>query len=680
MRHRSILFTFAFLALLSIPALLAQKFQEPTREELAMTADPKAPGAPAIYLYREEKTDNYSHYISEYARIKILTEQGKEWATVEVPYAGGGAPPIIEGRTIHADGSIVPLTGTAASLLTEQSVRGHAHAHAFTLPAAEAGSILEYHWTLPDSESHTSGVTNDNQGLFDSALAGKEFVDWDVQLSIPIRKEKFYYNPLSDLERNVTGNQSIIHYVDGEIANYLLFSARLPAGVHLAATPNRDYALELNDIPAFHSESDATPEQGRIYAVHFYYTPYSSADVYWTDEGKRWSREIDRAAEPSGELKTATAGLVAGATTDEAKARKLYDAVQGLNNSTFLRGLSPNDRARLGRRLQVRPASQVWAGKAGARNEIAILYIALARAAGLDARAMAIADRSERIFDPGLLSFDQLTTVLAVVRINGADVFLDPGEKLLPFGQLRWNHQLCTGLLQSSEGVQRAVVTPPGLSKDSLTAHAADLTLSSTGAVTGTVKILLDGQAALDLRQATLSDGPDEAKSRLWSTFAPLLPAGVNGEIDKIQGLETAQGFVSATVKLSGQLGTVNGKRLTLPAFFFSTGPQPRFVQQDHRDSTIDLHYAEQTINDAVYHLPAGFAVQSAPQPVQLPWPEHAAMVVKTTQAANQIEIKHVFARSFILLDAKAYPLLRDYYQKLATNDQQKLVLAPANY
>ena len=39
-------------------AAKAQKFQEPTKAELQMTSDPKAPGAPAVFLYREERTDN----------------------------------------------------------------------------------------------------------------------------------------------------------------------------------------------------------------------------------------------------------------------------------------------------------------------------------------------------------------------------------------------------------------------------------------------------------------------------------------------------------------------------------------------------------------------------------------------------------------------------------------------
>ena len=108
----------ALAALAQPMAGLAQKFQEPTKEELQMTSDPKAPGAPAVFLYREESTDNRNHYASLYARIKVLTELGKEWATVEVPYvAGYTATPIIEARTIHADGTVIPLVGKAEDLL-----------------------------------------------------------------------------------------------------------------------------------------------------------------------------------------------------------------------------------------------------------------------------------------------------------------------------------------------------------------------------------------------------------------------------------------------------------------------------------------------------------------------------------------------------------------------------------
>jgi hypothetical protein len=131
-------------------------------------------------------------------------------------------------------------------------------------------------------------------------------------------------------------------------------------------------------------------------------------------------------------------------------------------------------------------------------------------------------------------------------------------------------------------------------------------------------------------------------------------------------------------VKVSGQLGTTTGKRLMLPGFFFSTGARPQFVAEEKRSSAVDLHYAEQVIDDVVYHLPAGYTVESAPQAASLPWEGHAQLVVKTTPGAGAIGIKHVFARGFVLLEAKDYPALREYYQKLAANDQQQLVLVKA--
>jgi hypothetical protein len=67
----------------SRPALVRAQFQQPTDEELKMTADPKAPGAAAVYLNVEEITNDQLHYHSFYARIKVLTEKGKELATVD---------------------------------------------------------------------------------------------------------------------------------------------------------------------------------------------------------------------------------------------------------------------------------------------------------------------------------------------------------------------------------------------------------------------------------------------------------------------------------------------------------------------------------------------------------------------------------------------------------------------
>ena len=637
-------------------AAKAQKFQEPTKAELQMTSDPKSPGAPAVFLYREEVTDNANHFISEYARIKVLTELGKEWATVKVPYSFGGVPPRIEGRTIHSDGTVIPLNGKVEDLLVAQTTARHTNARVFNLPSVEVGSILEYHWTLPMGEENIGGVSNDMQGYINSALAGS-IPYWNVQLRAPIRKEHFYFNPLGDLERNVLGNQGIVHYTsDGEIAHYLLFSARLPAGAHVQPSPNHDYSLDLQDVPAIQHETYAPPEQSRLYAVRFYYTPYLAGDVFWTSEGKRWAKEIDHAAEPTQELRAAAAQITTGAATDDEKARKIYDAVQALDNTAFSRERSQAERAQSGMKREVRGAQQVWTEKSGTHNEIAALYLALARAAGLQANAMSIADRAERIFDTGYLSLDQLTTTLVVLRINGGDIFLDPGEKLMPYGQLRWSHLLCGGLLETAEGVIHTIFTPSNLTKDAVTAHAAELTLDAQGSMTGTVKILMNGPEALRWRQLNLTTDSAEVLRQLNESMRRLLPQGITGEVTAVQGLTTSAGYVSVVVKVAGQLGNPTGKRLLLPGFFFSTDDRTQFVSEERRDAPVDLQYADQVIDDVVYHLPAGYTVESAPQPAQLPWPDHAALVIKTQTGPGTIDIKHIYARAFVLLERQGVP------------------------
>lgn len=60
------------------PAVLCAQFQPPNPDELKMTSDPKAPGAAAVYLDYEETDNDSLHSQIYYARIKVLTEKGKE--------------------------------------------------------------------------------------------------------------------------------------------------------------------------------------------------------------------------------------------------------------------------------------------------------------------------------------------------------------------------------------------------------------------------------------------------------------------------------------------------------------------------------------------------------------------------------------------------------------------------
>src|ERR1700739_5098785 len=78
---------FAFLlAMGAVPQVASAQFPPIAREELSMTTDSKAPGAAAVYLYREETEDDPPAFRTIYARLKFLTDAGRSAATVHVSF------------------------------------------------------------------------------------------------------------------------------------------------------------------------------------------------------------------------------------------------------------------------------------------------------------------------------------------------------------------------------------------------------------------------------------------------------------------------------------------------------------------------------------------------------------------------------------------------------------------
>ena len=135
--------TLALLLPFSSTIARADKWIEPTAEELKMTSQPQVPGAAAVYLYREETTDDKLHFFSIYVRLKVLTEKGKEFGNVELSYAnekdgGGYTVNDISGRTIHSDGTVVPFTGKPFDKLIEKSQTSKIHGE--SIQPAECGS------------------------------------------------------------------------------------------------------------------------------------------------------------------------------------------------------------------------------------------------------------------------------------------------------------------------------------------------------------------------------------------------------------------------------------------------------------------------------------------------------------------------------------------------------------
>jgi len=111
-------------------------------EELKMTEEPSAPGAPAIILYRQVDRDDsgLTAHENNFTRIKIFKEEGRKYADVEIPFFKERGNNIVHvgGRTTHPDGSVINFEGKPFDKPIAKAKGLKYMAKTFTLPRSEA--------------------------------------------------------------------------------------------------------------------------------------------------------------------------------------------------------------------------------------------------------------------------------------------------------------------------------------------------------------------------------------------------------------------------------------------------------------------------------------------------------------------------------------------------------------
>src|SRR5258708_4784510 len=233
-------------------------------EELRRTSEPHAPGASDILLYRQVDRDDKGPSETNYARIKILTEEGRKFADVEIPfYKGTEYVRAIQGRTIHSDGSIVDFNGTIYDKPIIQARAVKLLAKTFTMPDVRVGSIIEYRYKH-DFES--GYVFNSN---------------WILSQDLFTKYAKFSLDP------------------------YRQYAMRYswPAGLPPDTAPPKEargkIRLETHNVPAFVTEEYMPPENEMKFRVDFIYiavtdaAPEKDPKVFWKKYGKRAYRRLD---------------------------------------------------------------------------------------------------------------------------------------------------------------------------------------------------------------------------------------------------------------------------------------------------------------------------------------------------------------------------------------------------
>src|SRR5580698_10016001 len=493
----------AIASLLS-PAAWGVGFQPVSEEELKMTGEPKAPGAPAIILYRQVDRDDRGLTAHEdvYFRIKILTEEGRKYADIEIPFwkEQGDGIVNIHARTIKPDGTIVNFSGKPFDKSIVKARGVQYMAKTFTLPDVQPGAIIEYYYTIDLSE----------QFIVNSI--------WILNNELFTKSASF----------------SLMPYSSDSSPLYMRWTwHNLPTGTAQPAEgPNHIIRLDVKDVPAFHTEDYMPPENELKARVDFIYSEdrfENDAAAYWKKRGKRLNDQMESFIGKRKAMEQAVGEIVTAGDSQEVKLQKIYARVQQLRNTSFEVERTAQEQKRSKEKAPAN-VEELWKKQYGSGTELTWLFLGLARAAGFEASGMWVAERRNYFFNPQAMDGRKLDENVVVVKLNGKDVFFDPGTAFTPFGMLPWSETAVQGLKLDKDGGSWLQTSLPA-SADSAVLRKGDLKLGDTGDLEGKLVVTFTGLEASERRLEERQADATERKAFLENEIKGSIPVACEVEL-----------------------------------------------------------------------------------------------------------------------------------------------------
>jgi len=433
--------------------------------------------------------------------------------------------------------------------------------------------------------------------------------------------------------------------------------------------------LELENVPAFKAEEYAPPEGNLKPIVRFFYggNEVKSPEAFWRYYGRDWYDQSEHFIGNRDSIRNAAAQAVAGESDPEKKLRKLYDLAQKTRNLSFERERTQQEE----KKEELKPnenAGDVLDRGYGTHHDIARLFIALARAAGFEAQIVRAPNHTLFFFKPKYLSVRQLSSEIAVVKLNGNEVYLDPGTVFCPFGLVRWIHASDQGLLLEKGGGS-FVAIPPAVADKTPIRRVARVKLAADGSLKGTVEVELRGNAALEHRLAALQGDEAGRRKDLEDEAREWLPEGSVISLDRVTGWEASEEPLRVLYNVEvPAFAQVAGKRLLVPAALFRTTRQREAFQHAERKYPIYFPFAYQELDNLILQAPEGYSPEAIPSPIDVKLAS-TRFVTSRSFADSQFVSKRALVVNGVMFPVAQYPELKGLFDKVLAADQEQLVL-----
>ena len=548
-------------------------------EELALKTSVVEKDADAEAIFWEVRIDDSlvdELSFKNYIRVKIFTDRGKEsQSKIDLQYVGSTRIKDIAARVIKPDGSIVELKKEDIFERTLVKASGvKVKAKSFALPGVEPGAIIEYRWRDVHPGGSASGLK------------------LNFQRDIPIQSVSYYLKPYMGMKYMPfrMGETRFVKDKDG-------FSK-----------------VSMGNMPAFREEPRMPPEDEVRSWVYLYYTEdlKMETEKYWQTKGKQFYDVTKDEMKVSDEVRAAIPAIIGDASTPDDKLQRIYDfcrlKIKNLSDDAAV--LSEDERKKL--KPNKSPAETLKKGM-GTSGNIDMLFAALAKAAGFDARLALSGNRDVHFFDKGMANVAFLMSSFIAVKVGEEWKYFSPAEMYTPYGMLGWREESQETLITDpKEPIWTRTAT--SLPEKSRAKRTAKLKLMEDGTLEGDVQIEYTGHMAYDRKEYDDDDSPSQREETLRANVKALMSTAEISNIKIENVTDPVKPYIySYHIQVPGYAQRT-GKRIFLQPGFFEHGKSPLFSTSE-RKHAVYFHYPWTEEDEVTIEFPAGYALDNADAP-----------------------------------------------------------------
>ncbi len=455
------------LALPCIPDIAAaDAFPPITEKERSLASVPGEPNVPAAFLFRKSEVlmmgygvggqRQTSSRLLVQERVKILTEQGKELGEVTVAHSNAARLSGFKGRTVLPDGRVIPL-GDDARFQRKVSRRRNQRVTTVAFPAVEVGAILDYQYELRFDHY----LLLEPWYLADLVPVLHAEVLFKIPLEIQAQswmRDPYKVGIKSETRKTKTGTE------------ILIWADNVPS------VPDEPFGLPFADEAALilMLPTAINNDGYEVKLLESWPTLCNRLDELYDSARRKDGSAVKKARE------------LASAPGAREKAEAIYRFVRDGIETVEEPGIFPAEGTSLDKTLTQKRGDYV---------DKALLLQAMLRAAKLDARLVWAAHRWNGLVDIRVANPAIFDTMLVAVDLDGKRHFLDPSDRALGFGHLRFGYEGMPALLFDKKKPE-TIVLPEAPFEQNGRRAVLDLSLDADGRLAGTGELVLTGHHA----------------------------------------------------------------------------------------------------------------------------------------------------------------------------------------